>query len=169
MTEQPVDVTGPNLSAPGAILRDAGDVESVALGPNRVAFLLGGGDTGGAYSLTAWTMAPPPAPGPPPHIHLDADEAIYVVEGVLECRIGDEVITAHAGGVVLVPRGMRHTVANAGPDPSRFLVVLQPPGFEGYWREMARLTAANGQPDPERVLALQETYHMHSEAARRFE
>lgn len=169
MIGRSADVTGPNLAAPGAILRDVGNVESVSLGPNRVDFLLGGDDTGGAYSLTAWTMAPLPAPGPPMHIHLDADEAVHVIDGVLECRINDDTFTAGAGGMVLVPRGTLHTVANPGPHPARFLVILQPPGFEGYWREMARLTATNGQPAQERVLQLQRTYHMQSEAARRFD
>lgn len=161
---------GAHGAAPGAILRPAEEGEEVGLGPNRVAFVLGGTETGGRYSLTAWTMAPPPAPTPPVHIHEDADEAVYVVAGALTCQVGDRALAAGPGAVALVPRGTPHTLANPGPAPARFLVVLSPPGFEGYWRATARLLAAGGSPDPSEVLALQQRYQMASSgAARRFE
>lgn len=115
-------------------------------------------------------MAPPPAPGPPLHVHEDADEAIYILEGSLEFQVGDESVTAAAGDVVLVPRGTWHTLANAGTDPARFLVILSPPGFERYWEESSQLLAASdGVPDPEQMLALQRKHHMATGGqARRF-
>ncbi len=39
------------------LLRAASDVHVVELGPNRVSFPLAGLDTGGAYSLSDFTMA----------------------------------------------------------------------------------------------------------------
>jgi quercetin dioxygenase-like cupin family protein len=78
-------------------------------------FSLGGGETGGKYSLTESALAPPPAPGPPPNIHEDADEAIYVLEGTLEVGIDDRRLTGSAGAVMLVPKGMRHSLVNADP------------------------------------------------------
>jgi mannose-6-phosphate isomerase-like protein (cupin superfamily) len=157
--------------ARAVIFRPAEAVEAVALGPNRVEFLLGSSDTGGAYSLTAWTMAPLPAPGPPVHIHRDADETIAVVAGTLRCEIGERAVTAGPGAVVLVPKGTPHTLANVGPEPARFLVILAPPGFEGYWREVAALLGTmQGAPDPATLLTLQAKYHMESGGlARRFE
>lgn len=153
------------------ILRSTGDSPAVHLGPNHVVFQLSGDETGGQYSLTEFTLAAPPAPGPPPHIHEDADEAVYVFEGTLEMGIGDRVLTGSAGSVMLVPKGALHSLANSGTEPARFLVILSPPGYEGFWREMAELrTRLGGSPSPEAVLALQEKYHMGSSGqARRFE
>ena len=161
----------PAGQAPIGVLRAADDVEAVSLGPNRVGFPLRGDETGGTYSLTAFTMAPPPAPGPPPHIHEDADEAVYVVDGVLEMGIGDQRLTGTAGSLMLVPGGTLHSLANPGPGPVQMLIILSPPGYEGFWREMAELQARlGGPPDPETVLALQRKYHLSTGGqARRFD
>jgi quercetin dioxygenase-like cupin family protein len=125
----------------------------------------------GTYSLTECTMAPPPTAGPPPHIHEDADEAIYVLDGTLEMGIGQQRLTGAAGAVMLVPKGTLHSLANPGPSPVRMLVILSPPGYEGLWREMAELRAALGGPlDPETVLALQRKYYVTTGGqARRFD
>ncbi len=174
-TTSPSDLTGntPSTSAPSpaGILRSPGAAPAGDLGPNRAAFALSGDETGGKYSLTEFTMAPPPAPGPPPHIHEDADEAIYVLEGVLEMGIGDRRLIGSAGAVMLVPKGTLHSLMNAGNGPARFLVILSPPGYEGFWREMAEVRARlGGPPDAEATLALQRKYHLSTQGqARRFE
>lgn len=156
---------------PAGILRLAGDAPSGDLGPNRAVFSLSAEETGGRYSLTEFTMAPPPAPGPPPHIHEDADEAIYVLDGTLEMEIGDERMTGSAGAVMLVPKGTLHALANPGPGLARMLIILSPPGYEGFWREMAELRAAlGGPPDAEMTLTLQRKYHLSTGGdVRRFE
>lgn len=153
------------------VLRGVADVEAIAFGPNRVAFILSGEDTAGGYSLSDFTMAAPPAPGPPPHVHEDADECVYVLEGRLEMGVGAERMTGTAGSVMLAPRGALHSLVNVGTGPARFIVVLAAPGFEGFWREMADLRArAGGPPDPDVVLALQRKYHMSTGGeARRLE
>ena len=157
--------------AAGGVLRPASEVETVELGPNRVAFPLGPADTGGAYSLTEFAMAPPPAPGPPPHIHEDADEAVYVIEGTLEMGIDGRTLSGSAGSAMFVPRGTLHSLANPGPAPARMLVILTPAGYEGFWREMAALRAQlGGPPDPAAVTELQGKYHMVTGGpARRFD
>jgi mannose-6-phosphate isomerase-like protein (cupin superfamily) len=116
-------------------------------------------------------MAAPPAPGPPPHVHEDADECVYVLEGTLEMGVGDDLTTGGAGSVMLAPRGTLHSLVNRGDGPARFIVVLTPPGYEGYWREMSELRARlGGPPDPETTLALQQRYHMGTGGeARRYE
>lgn len=163
--------TSPPAGGPSGILRPAGNATVGDLGPNRAVFSLTGEETGGKYSLTEFTMAPPPTPGPPPHIHEDADEAIYVLEGTLEMGIGEQSLTGSAGSVMLVPQGTLHSIANPGPGPVRMLVILSPPGYEGFWREMAELRARlGGAPDAETVLALQQKYHLSTGGqARRFE
>ena len=160
-----------NCWAPAGVLRSATDVETVELGPNRVAFPLSGEETGGRYSLTEFMMAPPPAPGPPPHLHENADEAIYVVAGTVEMALGEQRLTGTPGAVMLAPRGTLHALANPGPEPARMLIILSPPGYESFWREMAALRAQLGEPpDAETVRALQRKHHLATgEATRRFE
>jgi uncharacterized cupin superfamily protein len=60
----------------------------------------------------------------PLHVHNADDEAWYVLEGALCIRRGDEVVTAHAGSGVMVPRGMPHTYWNPAPQPVRYLIVM---------------------------------------------
>jgi quercetin dioxygenase-like cupin family protein len=173
MTAPPEPTATPRsaAAAPEGILRPAEDVEVAELGPNRATFPLHGAETGGTYSLTDFRMAPPPAPGPPPHVHEDADEAVYVLEGELEMGIGDRKLVGAPGAVMLVPRGALHSLTNVGSISARFLVILSPPGYEGFWREMAELRRQlGGPPDPETVLALQRKYHLATgEQVRRFD
>jgi quercetin dioxygenase-like cupin family protein len=62
----------------------------------------------------------------PLHVHHADDEAWHVVSGALRFRLRDQVIVAEAGATVLIPAGVPHTFGNAGPDLSRFLIVLPP-------------------------------------------
>ena len=157
--------------APAGVLRSAGEADAADLGPNQATFPLTGQETGDKYSLTEFSMAPPPAPGPPPHIHEDADEAVYVLEGELEMGLGERKLIGAAGSVMLVPRGTLHSLANPGPKPARMLIILSPPGYEGFWREMAELRARlGGPPDADTVLALQRKYHLATDGVvRRFD
>jgi hypothetical protein len=55
--------------------------------------------------------------------------------------------------------GTLHSVANRGAAPARFIVILSPSGYEGFWREMAALRLRVGSaPDGQTVLALQRKY-----------
>jgi hypothetical protein len=53
----------------------------------------------------------------------------------------------------------------------RILIVLSPPGYEGFRREMAELRAElGGPPDAETVRARQRKYHLATDGqARRFD
>jgi quercetin dioxygenase-like cupin family protein len=98
--------------------------------------LLRGEETAGAVSIVENTM-PAGAPGPPLHSHA-FDEAFYVLDGELTIQLDNEVATAQAGELIFAPRGVPHTLANLTEAPTRFLLVLTPPGFE---REFARRAA----------------------------
>jgi mannose-6-phosphate isomerase-like protein (cupin superfamily) len=136
-------------------------IQRVALGPNRVSFLLSGEQTGGRLSLTEFTAAPPPAPPAPVHRHLDADETLYILEGDFQFIYDGQIIPAPAGSFIFVPRGVPHNIENVGATVGRMLVILTPPGFEGFWAERAELMATGGnQVDPAVMLALQEKYQV---------
>lgn len=143
------------------IARQSTDSRSVPLGPNKVTFLISGEETGNNFSLTEFEAAPPPAPAAPVHIHHDADETIYVLDGEFQVTFGEQTIAVHPGASIFVPKGNPHTIANIGTSRGRILVFLSPPGFEGYWNEMSHLMQSSGGPvDPEIALATQNKYHV---------
>ena len=60
----------------------------------------------------------------PLHVHHADDEAWHVVTGALRFRFDSQQLIARAGSTVLVPAGVPHTFGNAGPGPSRFIIIL---------------------------------------------
>jgi quercetin dioxygenase-like cupin family protein len=136
-------------------------IQRATLGPNQVSFLLSAEQTGGRLSLTEFAAAPPPAPPALVHRHLDADETLYILEGDFRFIYDGQVIPAPVGSFIFIPKGTPHNVENIGATVGRMLVILTPPGFEGFWAERARLAATGGNPvAPAVLLALQEKYHV---------
>ena len=62
----------------------------------------------------------------PPHIHLEDDEAWYVLDGRLRFRIGDDEVEAPAGTAVYGIHGLPHTYWNPDSRPARYLLVMRP-------------------------------------------
>lgn len=60
----------------------------------------------------------------PLHVHHADDEAWHVIAGALRFRFADELVIARAGSTVLVPAGVAHTFGNAGPERSRYIIIL---------------------------------------------
>jgi mannose-6-phosphate isomerase-like protein (cupin superfamily) len=86
------------------------------------------GSVGNDFVIAEWQDAGGP-PGPPRwiaplHLHRHDDEAWYVLEGALCVRVGTDVVEAHAGSAVFVPRGKAHTYWNPGPGRVRYLLVM---------------------------------------------
>jgi uncharacterized RmlC-like cupin family protein len=84
---------------------------------------------GGTAQGTTLTLANWPTHGvatevAPLHVHHEDDEAWYVVEGALRFRLADRELLAPAGSTVLIPAGVPHTFGNAGPEPSRYVIVM---------------------------------------------
>ena len=101
-------------------------------------------DTGGAYSLLEMTIR---GGGPPLHIHRGEEEAFYVLDGAVKVRLGDQVVDAATGSLVLVPRGLPHTFWSPGEAPARMLVIFSPGGYEDFFREAAMVDGEPGSPE----------------------
>jgi len=95
---------------------------------------------GAPYSLIEWE-AKAGSPSPPVHIHHKTDEGFYVLEGEFGFQVDGAVTRAGPGTHVLVQMGRPHTFWNSGSAPARCLIVLSPPGFEAYFRELGPLLA----------------------------
>lgn len=126
----------------------------------RATFKVRERETRGAYSLLEWEHEPS-APGPPLHVHDREEEAFYVIKGQLAVTVGDEVTQAGPGAFVLVPRGTPHTFAVTGDETVTMLIILSPPGYEGFWEELAAATdGGREQPTPDTMAVLGAKYRM---------
>ena len=96
--------------------------------------------------------------GPPRHLHTREDETIYVLEGELSFRVGEEVLTAQAGQAVFSPRQVPHQFKVVSPT-ARILMLLTPGQFADYFVAQSRVLDAEGTvapplgPPPPEVLA----------------
>lgn len=92
---------------------------------------------------------------PPLHIHHDADETWYVIEGELTVFVGDERIDAGPGDFVFGPMGVPHAFLVTS-EQAETLITFSPAGTEGpagfgvdgFFREVA-IPAVPGQAPPE--------------------
>ena len=120
--------------------------------------LLGGDVTDGQVALGEAHL-PARTSGPGLHVHAREDEAVYVAEGVLTVRVGDDVLTAPAGTVVWLPRGEPHTFANLSDAPVRTFGVITPAGLEGMFRETEEyVSSLDGPPDLARMAVIADRY-----------
>jgi mannose-6-phosphate isomerase-like protein (cupin superfamily) len=147
--------------------------EARVVGPEEGMSLLGGfavqkllgWETGGAFSLVEHTLQPGTLAAPM-HLHRDVDEASYVLQGEIGARIGDQVVHAGPGTLVVKPRGIPHTFWNPGTVPARLLELIWPAGFERYFEELDQLLHESaGRPDPARIVELANHYGMEMDFA----
>ena len=80
----------------------------------------------------------------PLHVHANEDELFYVIEGEHVFRVGEEEYRAGPGAVVFGPRHVPHEHRRVVPRTGRFLTVVSPPGFEGFFRELSAAESAGG-------------------------
>jgi quercetin dioxygenase-like cupin family protein len=98
--------------------------------------------TGGRVGVTE--NLSPRATGSPLHVHHNEDEWFYVIEGELTFWVGGQVVVAPAGSFVFGPRDVPHTFT-VSSDQARYLLVVEPAGFEQFVRDI-------GEPAPELVI-----------------
>lgn len=97
--------------------------------------------TGGVVSVLEATE--PKGFGPPIHIHKDAAEAFYVLEGEYVMSLNGNEVRCPAGSFIFIPRGAPHGF-RVGDVPSRKLNFYFPASMVGYFDDLA---AALGRTD----------------------
>src|SRR5258707_11616153 len=108
------------------------------LGSIGVRFMLADEESAGRFSLVEHPMSPR-ALAAPLHRHTREDEYSYVIEGRMGAMLGEEVVEAGPGDLLVKPRNQWHTFWNAGEEPCRILEIISPAGFEQYFRELAAI------------------------------
>lgn len=98
--------------------------------------------------------------GSPLHIHRREDEWFYVLEGELLFWVDGRRITASAGSFVYGPRDTPHTFI-VQSEQARFLLAVEPAGFENFLRALAEPALSRTlppptvkPPDPQRLAAV---------------
>ncbi len=95
----------------------------------------------------------PPGFGPPMHVHEDAAEAFYVLDGEYHMFFADEERLCPAGSFIYVPAGVEHGF-RVGRRQSRKLNVYLPAAMVGYFEELALATAEERSLTPEDLAAI---------------
>ncbi|MGN6823252.1 MAG: cupin domain-containing protein [Candidatus Nitrosocosmicus sp.] len=99
----------------------------------KMTLKVSGSDSEGNYSLIE--MIHPPNTGPALHIHSNATEAYYFLDGNYFIRCGKREYQAYPGDFVFIPKGISHNY-QSGPKGGKVLVI-SPAGLEGYFKEVA--------------------------------
>lgn len=96
--------------------------------------LLDSEQTGGQFGVFTVERGNPG--GPPLHIHPEADEAFYIMDGTAEFMIAGERMLVPAGSSVFIPKGVEHTFRILDEDGGKFLAAVTPGGMEGFFPAM---------------------------------
>jgi mannose-6-phosphate isomerase-like protein (cupin superfamily) len=133
-------------------------------GPLGAFLMLGGDRTGGRLSVLEHPLAAR-ALGSPIHTHRSEDEYSVVLEGVVGAQVGEQVIEAGPGAVLVKPRGVPHAFWNPTDQPARLLEIISPAGFEQYFAGLASILAGPGAPDAGQLAALADRYDLDVDLA----
>ncbi|MFN2556957.1 MAG: cupin domain-containing protein [Nitriliruptorales bacterium] len=101
--------------------------------------------TGEAFSLLE--AEEPPGLGPPLHVHHDAAEAFYVLEGEYLMFLGREEVVCSAGSFIYIPTGTPHGF-RVGNVVSRKLNFCTPAAMVGYFDDLAEAMRGRTTPPP---------------------
>ena len=81
------------------------------------------------------------------HVHSYEDEVVYVLEGAIEIRLGDQKLHAVTGGVAHLPKQIPHALHNPLKTTSRYLGIAIPGGMENFFDELAVAQEAGALDD----------------------
>ena len=101
--------------------------------------------TGGGYYL--FEFAFDPESGNSLHVHSYEDEVVYVLQGAIQIRLGNEKLQTIAGGVAHLPKHIPHALYNPLKVLSRYLAIAIPGGMETFFDELDAALAASTLDD----------------------
>ncbi|TMC61447.1 MAG: cupin domain-containing protein [Chloroflexi bacterium] len=117
-----------------AFVLQPGEGRSIDMGNFSMSVKASGDDTSGAFTLLE--AAEPPDFGPPLHIHRNAAEAFYVLEGDYLIFIEERQHRCPAGSFIYIPSGIVHGF-RVGSSASRKLNLYAPAAMIGYFDALA--------------------------------
>lgn len=140
----------------GAFVLLPGEGRAIDLGGFTMRVKASGETTAGSFSLLE--AAEPPGFGPPLHIHEDAAESFYVLEGEYIIFLDGREILCPAGSFIHIPAGLAHGF-RVGGVPSRKLNLYTPAAMLGYFDDLSD-AIRRGEVDPEELSAIARRHSM---------
>jgi quercetin dioxygenase-like cupin family protein len=115
--------------------------------------------TRGALSSHRVSLGPGGA-GAVPHRHTHSSELFYIIDGALDVLLGNDVVTARHGDLLVVPPGVAHAFG-AHRDAGADALIVITPGIErfDYFRHVAQVR--QGAEPRDVLLGLQDTFDTH--------
>jgi quercetin dioxygenase-like cupin family protein len=96
--------------------------------------LVGAEETGEHFAMSLVTQ--PPGIATPLHRHTREAEALFVLEGLIEYRAGEETYELSEGAFLYLPLGLPHAFRIRGHQPAKFLALTAPGGLMGLYDEV---------------------------------
>ena len=140
----------------GPFVVQPGEGRAIDLGGFLMTVKATSDDTDGSFTLLE--AAEPANFGPPMHIHRDAAEAFYVLEGEYVIFVEDREIRCPEGSFIYIPKGAVHGF-RVGSQPSRKLNLYVPAAMVGYFEELSE-AIRSGDVDDAHLGAIAERYGM---------
>jgi mannose-6-phosphate isomerase-like protein (cupin superfamily) len=135
-----------------------GEGKRLDLGNFEAIVLATAAQTSNEFTLLQ-TQGEPPEFGPPLHVHRDAAEAFYVLEGDYLMYVDDRQRLCPPGTFVYVPRGVPHTFKVVSAVPGKKLNLFSPSAMVGFFEDLAAAESA-GTATPELLDAIADRNHM---------
>ena len=122
---------------PAPIVTGPAEGQCISMAGNNYRILVTGKETGGAFAVMDFLIAPGGGPGP--HAHADFQESFYVVEGEIEFRSEAGTYIAKEGSFVTIPKGgMVHQFKNKTDKMAQMLCTVVPAGLEAFFMEAGK-------------------------------
>jgi len=83
----------------------------------------------------------------PLHLHAEADETFYVLDGEIEVHIAGVTHGLSSGGIAVVPRGVPHAFRVTSPE-ARILCLQTPGSGEQFYRSASEPALEGHGPTP---------------------
>jgi len=135
-----------------------GQGRTLDLGNFEAVVLADAAATSGAFTVLQ-TRGERPDFGPPMHVHRDAAEAFYVLEGTYLMFIEDRQDLCPPGSFVYVPPNVPHTFRVTSEGPGKKLNIFSPAAMVGFFEELAT-AEADGVATSELLGHISERYEM---------
>lgn len=133
-----------------------GEGRSIDLGAFRMTVKAAREDTNGTFTLLE--ADEPAGFGPPLHVHRDAAEAFYVLDGEYILFIEAVEYPCPAGSFIFIPAGIEHGF-RVGRAASRKLNLYVPAAMVGYFDDLS-VAIASGRMEPDALSDIALKYGM---------
>ncbi|MCW2850303.1 MAG: Cupin 2, conserved barrel domain protein [Marmoricola sp.] len=128
--------------------------------------LVGAGETDGRLGVSIVTQ--PPGIATPLHRHTREAEALFVLEGRIDYRAGEETHELTDGTFLYLPLGLPHAFRIRGDRPARFLSLTAPGGLMGLYDEVGVPAAGMHLPGEGEGLSMEEEIGRWNEVGSRY-